>query len=400
MGNIKRILLVNGEFPPISGGGGIYTSNLAQSLAKQNSDLQVLVLAGTRDVFTVPTGEKPLSNLKIIRVPELYLIDQGTTHIWQVSKVLSDTIATFNPDIVHTHHTYESLAAFLCKQILNFKLVITIQKSPVRHFHEWKEDPQWSLICFLYEQERYDGVIVNSQAYMRTAKFFGAKEPIKLIYYGIDKKRFFIDKKLGQKVRGELGLKDGQFLLVVPSRIDERKGIDILIDAMSLVKQSQLKTYKKIKAVVAGANIYSKCSDYKKLLIRELEISGNQENIKLGYKNGAYDSMNGLYNAADLLVIPSLREGLGFAAIEGMNVQKPILASNTVGLDEIITDKENGLTFETGKAEDLTKKILWAIQHKNELKELAKKGYEWQKDKFLIPEMAKEHLDFYKSLVE
>lgn len=34
MTDIKRILLINGEFPPISGGGGVYTANLAQSLAK------------------------------------------------------------------------------------------------------------------------------------------------------------------------------------------------------------------------------------------------------------------------------------------------------------------------------------------------------------------------------
>lgn len=208
MRDIKRVLLINGEFPPISGGGGVYTSNLAQGLAKQNPNVQILVLAGTSDIIAAPIEENPLPNLKIIRTPELYLIDQGTGHIWQVAKVISDTIITFNPDIIHTHHTYESFAAFLSKQVLNFKLVITIQKSPVRYFHEWKDDPQWSLIRYLYEQGKYDGVIVNSRAYLKMANFFGAKEPIKLIYYGVDKERFRIDKKLGQKVRKELDVKN------------------------------------------------------------------------------------------------------------------------------------------------------------------------------------------------
>lgn len=399
MADIKRILLVNGEFPPISGGGGIYTSNLAQGLAEQNPNIQILVLAGTRDVVSAPAEENPFPNLKIIRFPELYLIDQGNTHIWQVAKIISDTIAIFNPDIVHTHHTYESFAAFLSKQILNFKLVITIQKSPVRYFNEWKEDPQWSLIRYLYEQGKYDGVIVNSQAYLKMAKFFGAKEPIKLIYYGIDKKKFWIDKKLAQKAREELSIKNGQILLVIPSRIDERKGIDILIDAISLLKQKQPKIYRNIKAVVAGANLYSKCSDYEKLLRRKVEDLGIKEAVKLGYKNGAYDSMNSLYNAADVIVLPSLREGLGFAAIEGMSVKKPIIASNTVGLDEVVINGKNGLTFETGNAEDLVKQIVWAVKNPNKLKELADQGFQWQQDKFLISTMTKEHLEFYRTLV-
>lgn len=399
MADIKRILLINGEFPPISGGGGIYTSNLAQGLAKQNPNIQILVLTGTRDIITAPVEENQLPNLKIIRSPELFLIDQGTAHVWQVAKVISDTITTFNSNIVHTHHTYESFAAFLSKQILNFKLVITIQKSPVRYFNEWKEDPQWLLIRYLYEQGKYDGVIVNSQAYLKMANFFGARESIKLIYYGIDKKRFWIDKKLAQRVRKELGVRDRQILLVTPSRIDERKGIDILIDAISLLKQEQPTIYKNIKIVVAGASLYFKCSDYEKLLRRKIENLGIQGVIKLGYKNGAYDSMNGLYNAADIIVLPSLREGLGFAAVEGMSVKKPIIASNTVGLDEIVTDQKNGLTFKTGSAGDLAKQIVWAIQNPVELKSLAENGFNWQKDKFLIEDMAREHLKFYKTLL-
>lgn len=151
--------------------------------------------------------------------------------------------------------------------------------------------------------------------------------------------------------------------------------------------------------VVAGASLYSKCSDYEKLLRRKIEEFGIQETVKLGYKNGAYGNMNGLYNAADIIVLPSLREGLGFAAIEGMCVKKPIIASDTVGLDEIVMNKRSGLTFETGNARDLAKQIIWAIQNPVELKKLAENGFNWQKDKFLIEDMARKHMEFYKTLL-
>jgi hypothetical protein len=69
MTDIKRILLVNGEFPPIAGGGGIYTSNLAQELAKQNPNIQVLVLAGTRELLLLRWRKihSPISKLSVLQ---------------------------------------------------------------------------------------------------------------------------------------------------------------------------------------------------------------------------------------------------------------------------------------------------------------------------------------------
>ena len=399
MKSIERILLINGEFPPISGGGGIYTANLAYGLAKQNPNLQITVLAGNKDTSSIPCQEKLLSNLKVIRVPELYLIDQGMVHIWQVTEALNDIVATFRPDVVHTHHTYESLAAFLCKQTFNFKLIITVQKSPVRFFDEQINDPQWSLIRFLYKQTTYDGVVVNSQAYFQMAKLLGAREPIRLIYYGIDRERFKENSKLAQKVREDLNIQEGQILIVVPSRIDERKGIDIIADALSLIKYNYRHFYKRIKVVVAGASTCSKSLQYQEFLIKKIRKLKIQESIKLGYKNGNYNSMNGLYNAADLIVVPSIREGLGFAAIEGMALKKPIIASDTVGLNEIVINNKNGLTFEVGNAKELARQILWAIENPAKLQRLAIKGFEWQKDKFLISSMTKEHLRFYQDIL-
>ncbi len=62
-------------------------------------------------------------------------------------------------------------------------------------------------------------------------------------------------------------------------------------------------------------------------------------------------------------------------------------------------NKRSGLTFETGNARDLAKQIIWAIQNPVELKKLAENGFNWQKDKFLIEDMARKHMEFYKTLL-
>ena len=148
--NIKRILLINGEFPPISGGGGVYTLNLAKGIAENYPHINVVVLAGMRESSLSKSEENIYHNLKIVRIPDLHLIDKGETHIWKIVEIIKNAIITFNPDIVHTHHIYESLGALICKYLLNFKLIITIQKSPVTSFHHWQSDPQWFLIRYIY----------------------------------------------------------------------------------------------------------------------------------------------------------------------------------------------------------------------------------------------------------
>lgn len=398
MAKINKILLVNAEYPPISGGGGVYTYNLARGIATLRPEIQVVVLAGTADMSSVSLEENPLPNLKVIRSRELYLIDQGMTHLWKVISVINETISHYRPDIVHTHHVYESLAASICKQSNLFKLIITIQKSPTLSFDDYKNDSLWNLIGFIYKQAAYDGIIVNSQAYLGMVKFLGAKKSINLSYYGIDKDNFYNSDRLRKLYRNKIGVDDDCFLILCPSRIDERKGIDILVGAILRIKKLHPNFYQKLKVIIAGAKITQSSEGYFSFLNRLVQSYSLSDKIMLGFEDGAYGKMNGLYNAADLVVIPSLREGLGFSAIEAMKVKKPVLVSNTIGLKEIVVNTKNGFSFKVGDSDQLAKEICHCFNNKERLNEIALKGWNYQKNKFTIAQMAKEHLDFYQSL--
>jgi glycosyltransferase involved in cell wall biosynthesis len=50
-----------------------------------------------------------------------------------------------------------------------------------------------------------------------------------------------------------------------------------------------------------------------------------------------------LINRATLVVMPSHFEAFGFVAVEAMQMQRPIIASNVGGLREIVSDRETGL---------------------------------------------------------
>jgi D-inositol-3-phosphate glycosyltransferase len=56
---------------------------------------------------------------------------------------------------------------------------------------------------------------------------------------------------------------------------------------------------------------------------------------------------------ADVLVVPSLREGFGIVAVEALARGRPVIASRVGGLPEIVDHGRNGLLFEAGDVRGL-----------------------------------------------
>ena len=71
----------------------------------------------------------------------------------------------------------------------------------------------------------------------------------------------------------------------------------------------------------------------------------------------------------DILVLPSIEdESFGRVIVEGMALGVPVIGSKTGGIPEIILHKKNGLLFEMGSSQDLSKNIELLIND-NKLKD-------------------------------
>jgi glycosyltransferase involved in cell wall biosynthesis len=60
-----------------------------------------------------------------------------------------------------------------------------------------------------------------------------------------------------------------------------------------------------------------------------------------------------LLSAWDILVIPSLEEGLPLSALEAMAAARPVVASRVSGLGELVVDGVTGMLFPPGDTEAL-----------------------------------------------
>ena len=70
---------------------------------------------------------------------------------------------------------------------------------------------------------------------------------------------------------------------------------------------------------------------------------------------GKREDIPSLLAAADIVVMPSLWEGFGLSAVEGMAAHKPVYASNVAGLAQVVEDES--LLFPVNDIETMANRI-------------------------------------------
>ncbi|EAZ98236.1 glycosyltransferase family 4 protein [Marinobacter sp. ELB17] len=116
---------------------------------------------------------------------------------------------------------------------------------------------------------------------------------------------------------------------------------------------------------------------------------------------GWSDSIEAHLRAADIQVIPSLWEGFGLVAVEGMSTGLPVVASDVAGLREVLDPNNLAVTLiEKVESEDAW---VWGLQaaidnlHSQGPKELARAA-RTQAEKFTLEKMADQYLEVYREI--
>lgn len=181
---------------------------------------------------------------------------------------------------------------------------------------------EWALAHFT------DALItINKEDYARAQKFAAKK-----VYYvpgvGIDTKKFAVDEDTKrikrEKIRTELEIPDDATVLLSVGEVNENKNHRVVIEALAKLKA------KNVHYIICGRG---ELEESHEALAKQLGLEGRVH--LTGYRNDVAD----FYQAADIFVFPSLREGLPVAVMEAMASGLPVVCSKIRGSSDLIHDE-------------------------------------------------------------
>lgn len=191
-------------------------------------------------------------------------------------------------------------------------------------------------------------------------------QDIKVIYNGVDTNKFIPKQKTINK-------KNVNVLFV--GNMTNRKG-------MHLLKEISNKLEK---------NIYL----YTTKGLRKNTFNTKHDNL-IDVGNIPYSSMPDLYNKADILLFPTLREGFGLAVAEAMSCGLPVVASDCSSIPELLDDRKGGFLCPVGDVDSFVEKIILLANDKKLRLEMGEYNRNKVEVKFTIERMINE----YKLLFE
>ena len=221
---------------------------------------------------------------------------------------------------------------------------------------------------------------------------------ISVIPPGVDIRHFYpIPKDEAKEV---VNLPENTHMILYVGRIEPLKGIDSLIQAISMIQKSgELKCCPHSLVIIGGepeAKPEEMNAEMARLqdLVEELGIEnfviflGKQDQQMLPY----------YYSAAEVVVMPSHYESFGMVALESMACGTPVIASQVGGLAFLVRDGETGFVVPGNDIEKLSNRLVDLIRNKELRNKLGAKSadyaqlYSWENISSKILEVYREVL--------
>lgn len=288
--------------------------------------------------------------------------------IFQLYKIINVEKIT----LVHSQHRMGTFYAKILSILTGVKVIHTA--------HVLQENRKW---LAKYILRNINIVAVSNGVENNLLNYFNVKaKAIIVIYNGVTNESFeYREIRELKKCKAE-----GYFLVGTICRLAEEKGIKYFIEAALEL----LKTDAKVKYVIVGDG------DLKENIINIIE----ENNLKgmfiiLGFRK---DVLN-IINQLDLVILPSLREGLPLLPMEVFSQKKTIIATNIEGTNEVVTNNVDGLLVEPRNSKQLADAIYHLYSNSLELNNLGENAYNTYCEKFKLENVMGKYKNYYEKIL-
>ena len=374
--------MLAGEYPPRWGGMATTIFHLCAELGRAGHRVTVITRRGS--------GEAPaLDGIRIVEVPWLK-VPMAFTRSYgrQALKALKEVHAEDPVDVVHVHAPLTSWSRRqfrLCHS--NVAPSITTlhgswigERDGLLMARRMKEpaaiaNPNDLAILLTaghyarFEQAAVDeSVCVAISAFSRNEFIERYRTPspwaCEVVHWGIDT-TMFRPANTGEAdaiadLRRRLGAGEEQPLLLAVGRLAARKGYATLLKGFAHLHASA----PEVKLAIVGRG------HLRSRLLKQAQRLGVDSAVRIE-SSLPFDELAMAYRAADLVVFPSLYEGLGMIPIEAMASGTPVVTVNHGPMPETV-DAAVGATYTLGDADGFSSTVLKELGDRDAL---AKKGH-------------------------
>lgn len=327
-----RILILNYEYPPLGGGAGVATAQLARHLADRGVVVDV-VTAGRDDIPSAPLGLQVEGNLHLHRVRSrrtgIHQAGMGdaASYLMAALPVVRRLLATHRYDALHTYFSLPTGALLPLLDLAQVPVVVSLRGSDVPGY-----DPHNRMLQHVHRVvrpltrwiwRRADRVVALSESLGQLARESMADLSYTVIHNGVDIRRFR-PPAIGRQARAD------RVRCIAVARLVERKGITDLLRALATLERGRFE----LEIVGTGSDEQSL-----KQLAQQLGLTNEVTFTGALDREGVAER----YRAADMFTLASWEESFGNVFAEAMASGLPIVGSCVGGIPEFVKHGQHGL---------------------------------------------------------
>jgi len=182
-----------------------------------------------------------------------------------------------------------------------------------------------------------------------------------------------VTEEMVNKIKDKYLLK-GYPLILSVGRLNQRKGHDVTLKAISIIK----KKYPDVKFVIIGNKVCGEDLYYDQL--KDYVLRNSLQNNVCFVSDLSDEELRTFYSISDIFVLSSREykgdvEGFGIVLIESNLMKTPVIGANTGGIADAIEDGKSGFLYENENYEELAAKIELLLENKSLYTEISEYGY-------------------------
>ncbi|RXT13941.1 N-acetyl-alpha-D-glucosaminyl L-malate synthase BshA [Ammoniphilus sp. CFH 90114] len=362
---------------PTVGGSGVIATELGKLLAERGhivhfitSDMPFRLGKFYPNIYY---HEVEVNRYNVFRYPPYDL---------SLASKMAEVAQTEKLDLLHVHYAVpHAISAYLAKQMVgdHLKIVTTLHGTDITVLGY--DRSLSDMIRFGIDKS--DSVTAVSQDLIdQTKQLLGVQKNIEKVYNFVDKREYYPRdmKDVKQQIAP-----NGEKIIIHVSNFRPVKRTQDVVKVFERVRASM-----PAKLLLIGEGPDTQ-------MVRQLaQDMGLIEDIRF---MGKQDNLACVYSLADLLLLTSEKESFGLVALEAMACGKPVIATKTGGVPEVVEEGETGYLLSIGDIEGMAEKVKLLLNSEELYARFSKQSLHRAYHMFCQEKIARQYEEIYERLV-